>query len=239
MDLNRTEGKGKNIALNAILAALFLAALTFVTVRYGPELTKMVADPGKFREYLLSYGPWSAVIFFLFQILQVIIAVIPGEPFQIAGGYIFGTVGGTCLSVLGITTGYILVFLMVKTFGYPLVKKLVPEKEFLKFTSLINNQKMEATIFLLFLIPGIPKDVLVYVAGLTPVKPVLFFVIVILARLPALIGSAFIGARIESGDYLVVLIVSVAAIILFIIGFLFKDKLIDFVQKKIRKNDGK
>jgi uncharacterized membrane protein YdjX (TVP38/TMEM64 family) len=240
VEVERPGGsKNNSIVLNIALAAVFLGTLAYLTIRFGPEFTRLVADPGKFREYLLSFGPWSAVIFFLFQILQVVIAVIPGEPIQIAGGYIFGTIGGTALSVLGITTGYILVFLMVRIFGFPLVKKLVPEKDHQKFISLLNNPKMEATIFLLFLIPGIPKDVLVYIAALTPIKPLLFFVIVILARLPALIGSAFIGARIESGDFSVVIIVSIVAVILFVLGFIFQKKLIDFVQKHFHKNDGK
>jgi len=83
------------IAINVILASLFVGAIVYVTIRFGPELTRFVSDPHKFREYVLSFGPWSAIIFMLFQVLQVVIAVIPGEPVQIAGGYIFGTVLGT------------------------------------------------------------------------------------------------------------------------------------------------
>ena len=160
-----------NISINIIFAALFVGVLVYLTIRFGPELTRMVSNPQQFREYLLSFGPWSAVVFMLFQVIQVVIAVIPGEPVQLAGGYIFGTFLGTVYSTIGITTGYIIVFFAVKLFGYPLVKRFVPEKEFEKFSILINSPKLEATIFLLFLIPGIPKDILVYVAGLTPINP--------------------------------------------------------------------
>ncbi len=223
------------IALNIILASLFVGAIVYVTIRFGPELTRLVSDPHKFREYLLSFGPWSAVVFMLFQVLQVVIAVIPGEPVQIAGGYIFGTILGTVYSTIGITVGYIIVFSSVKLFGFPLVKKFVSEKELEKFSALMNSPKLETTIFLLFLIPGIPKDILVYIAGLTPIKPVLFFIIITFARTPAMIGSSFIGAEIQSSEYLIAVIVSVIASILFVLGYIYKQRIIDFVHLRFSK----
>ena len=223
------------IAINIILAALFVGSIVYITIRFGPELTKLVSDPHKFRQYVLSFGPWSAVVFMLFQILQVVIAVIPGEPVQIAGGYIFGTVLGTVYSTIGITVGYIIVFTGVKLFGYPLVKKLVSKKELEKFSILMNSSKLETTIFLLFIIPGIPKDILVYIAGLTPIKPVLFFIIITFARTPAMIGSSFIGAKIQSSEYLIAIIVSVIASILFVLGYIYKQRIIDFLHMQFSK----
>jgi uncharacterized membrane protein YdjX (TVP38/TMEM64 family) len=220
---------------NIVLAAFFIGSIAFVTIRFGPELTKLVSNSYKFREYVLSFGPWSAVVFMLFQVLQVVIAFIPGEPVQIAGGYIFGTLWGTVYSMIGITAGYILVFAGVRLFGFPLVKKFVPEKEFQKFGLLINSPKLETTVFLLFLIPGIPKDILVYIAGLTPIQPVLFFIIIFFARLPAMIGSSFIGAEIQSSEYLVAIIVSVIASILFVLGYIYKRRIIDYVHLRFSK----
>ena len=166
------------ITIQIALATLFIGSIVYATIRFGPELTRLVSDPHRFRAHILSFGHWSAVVFMLFQLLQVVIAVIPGEPVQIAGGYIFGTFWGTVYSTVGITVGYIIVFTCVKLFGFPLVKKFVSKKEFDKFSTLINSPKLETTIFLLFLIPGIPKDILVYIAGLTPIRPVLFFIII-------------------------------------------------------------
>ena len=223
------------IVFNIIFAALFVGSIVYVTIRFGPELTRLVSDPHKFREYLLSFGPWSAGVFMLFQVLQVVIAVIPGEPVQIAGGYIFGTVWGTIYSTLGITIGYIIVFTSVKLFGYPLVKIFAPKKELEKFSVLVNSPKLETTIFLLFLIPGIPKDILVYIAGLTPIKPVLFFIIITFARFPAMLGSSFIGAKIESSQYLIAVIFSVTASILFVFGYIYKKRIINFIHLRLGK----
>ena len=221
--------------INIILAVLFVGLLVFLTIRFGPELTKLVSNPQQFRTYLLSFGPWSAVVFMLFQVIQVVIAVIPGEPVQVAGGYVFGTFLGTVYSTVGITVGYIIVFLAVKLFGYPLVKKFVPEKEFEKFSILINSPKLETTIFLLFLIPGIPKDILVYIAALTPIHPIIFFLIITIARMPAMIGSSFIGAEIQTSKYMIAIIVSVIASILFIIGIIYKDRIIKLLHKRFQR----
>jgi uncharacterized membrane protein YdjX (TVP38/TMEM64 family) len=123
----------------------------------------------------------------------------------------------------------------VKLFGFPLVKILVPEKDLNKLSALINSPKLETTIFLLFLIPGIPKDILVYVAGLTPIKPVLFFIIITIARFPAMLGSSFVGAKIESSQYLIAIIVSVIASVLFVLGYIYKQRIIGFVHLQISK----
>ena len=223
------------IAIQIALAALFVGSIVYATVCFGPELTRLVSDPHKFREHILSFGHWSAAVFMFFQVLQVVIAVIPGEPVQIAGGYIYGTFWGTVYSILGITIGYIIVFTCVKLFGYPLVKKFVSKNEFEKFSTLINSPKLETTIFLLFLIPGIPKDILVYIAGLTPIKPVLFFVIITFARFPAMLGSSYIGAKIESSQYVIAITVSIIASILFVFGYIYKNGIIDFIHLRFNK----
>lgn len=215
-----------------ILGIAVFGLILFLTVRYGPEVTKLVTNPHQFRETILSFGPWSGAAFIAFQILQVIIAVIPGEPVQIAGGYLFGAVLGTFYTFAGVLIGYIIVFVMVKFFGFPLVKRLVPANELEKFHSLIKQPKFEITVFILFLIPGIPKDMLMYIAGLAPVKPAGFFLIVMTARLPAMIGSSM-----ESGNYMLVVIISVAASVLFLTGFLLKDKIIEAVHNRLHPSD--
>lgn len=223
------------IDVNIILVTLFVGTLAYLTIRYGPELTSLVSNPQQFREYLLSFGKWSPAVFMFFQVVQVVIAVIPGEPVQLAGGYMFGTVMGTIYSTIGITVGYVIVFFAVKLFGYPLVKKFVSEKEFEKFSLLINSPKLEVTIFLLFLIPGIPKDILVYIAGLTPINPIIFFLIITIARTPAMIGSSYIGAKIQTSEYLTAVFVAVIASTLFVFGVIYKDKIIELLNKNIRR----
>ncbi len=232
----RIDSKKLKTFINISIAILFIGLFVFATIRYAPEITRLLKDPDKFKELLNSYGYKSVFVFIAFQIIQVVIAVIPGEVIQIAGGYIFGTILGSLYSIIGILLGTIIVFYIVRLIGYPLVKRFVSQKSIEKFNFLINSEKSEIAIFMLFLIPGIPKDALTYIAGLTPIKSLRFFVIITIARLPALIGSSYIGTSIQTRDYLVVGIISGVAIILFVIGVVFRNKIIAKLHKIIHKN---
>lgn len=221
--------------LNIILVVLFIGVLSFVTVKYAPSITKLVSTPEKLKDILLSYGYKSAFVFVLLQVLQVVIAVIPGEVIQVAGGYVYGTFFGSLLSVSGILIGSIIAFFTVRLLGYSLVRIFVPQKQIEKFDFLMNNPKSEIAMFILFLLPGLPKDILTYIAGLTPVKPLRFFIIVMVARLPGLIVSSYIGTNIQEKNYLSVIIISTIAFVLFAAGLLLKDKVIDRVHHILHK----
>lgn len=224
------EKKKLKLIINIVLIAGFLAVLVFAAVRYGPEITRLASKPEQFREVLNSYGWQGVLIFMLIQLLQVVIAAIPGEFVQLAGGYIYGTWLGTLYSLTGIVAGSVIVFYVARLLGFPLVKTFVSQKNLEKFDFMMNSSKSEIAMFILFLIPGIPKDILTYIAGLTPVKPLRFFVIITVGRLPALLASSYIGYNTQKGNYLVVIILSAAALVLFTAGILFKDKIINKVQ---------
>jgi len=217
--------------INFIFIILIVGLIIFLSIRYGPEITRLVSNPKKFRDFILSYGELSALVFILFQIIQVVIAFIPGEVVQIAGGYIYGTFLGTLYSLIGIIIGYIIVFFTSRFFGFRLVKQLVSEEKLHKFYNLINSPGSEFIIFLLFFLPGVPKDVLVYICGLTPVKPLQFFIIAIAARIPAMVGASYIGANIQRENYYLAIVIAVISCILFIMGFVFKDKIIAAMKK--------
>lgn len=232
-------GTGENkrkAAVYIVLTAVFIAAVTYAGIRLGPRLTELARKPDELREWLNSFG-WKGVIIFIgIQVLQVVIAAIPGEFTQLAGGYLYGTFFGTVYSLAGIVTGSVIVFYAARLLGYPLVKLLVSPKQLEKFSFMLNSSKSEAAMFILFLIPGIPKDILTYIAGLTPVRPFRFFVIITIGRLPALLGSSFIGHNTQLGNYGIVIAVSVAACILFFAGVLFRDRIIDWAHRLIKKD---
>lgn len=228
-DRNRTR-----IAVQAVLMALFLAAVGFLTIKYGPAITQLFSRPEQTRQYLLSYGLAAPLVYILIHAIQVILAFIPGEVIQLAGGYVFGTVLGSLYSVVGVALGTLVTFLIVKAVGFSLVKALVPGKSLDRFEFLINKPQSEVMVFILFLIPGIPKDILTYVAGLTPIKTMKFLLISMLARFPGLLGSAYIGANLQKKHYWSVLIVSTAALILFVLGVVFRDRIISLVSSRLR-----
>ncbi len=215
------------IKFNLLLLILFIALMTYLTVKFAPHITYLFQKPDRFRDLLASYGPVSIPVFVFFQIMQVVIAAIPGELVQLAGGYVYGTIFGTIYSTIGILLGTVIAFYISRILGFTLVKNFVPQKNLEKFTFLINSPKSEIMMFLLFLIPGIPKDTLVYLAGFTPIKPRLFFAICTIGRLPGILASSFIGAHIQERDYLPVLVVSVIACVFFVIGLVKKEAIVN------------
>lgn len=208
-----------------------MALVTIATIKYGPYIVKIAGKPEQLRDILNGYGWKGGLVFILLQILQVVVAAIPGEVVQLAGGYIYGTWLGTLYSLTGIVTGSVIVFYTSRLLGYSLVRIFVSQKSLDRFDFIINDEKSEIAMFLLFLIPGIPKDVLTYIAGLTPIKPLRFFVIITIGRLPALLASSYIGYNTQKGNYLIVIILSAAALILFTAGVLLKDRIIAALHK--------
>lgn len=218
-------------AIYIILAAVFAVAIVFATIKLGPYIVKMAANPEQLRDALKAYGWKSIPVFILLQVAQVVIAAIPGEVVQIAGGYVFGVIPGTLYSLCGIVLGSVIVFFISRLLGYNLVKIFVSKKNLEKFDFIMNSDKSEIAMFLLFLIPALPKDILTYIAGLTPIKPLKFFIIITIARFPALLASSIIGSNIQEKNYTVVIIISIIAIVLFVAGVLLKDKIIDGIKK--------
>lgn len=114
--------------LNLLLLVLFIALMTFLTIKFAPHITHLFQKPDRFRDLLASYGPISIPVFIFFQIMQVVIAAIPGELPQLAGGYVYGTFFGTIYSTIGISLGSIIAFYISRLLGFNLVKSFVSQK---------------------------------------------------------------------------------------------------------------
>lgn len=213
----------KSNIIHAILIIVFAIALILAAMTFGKDLTVLIKNPGRFKEWIHSFGRLGILVFIAVQILQVVIFVIPGEVVQVAGGYLFGMLLGSLYSVIGITIGSLICFIIARFLGYSFVRSIMPEDNLKKFDYIINNPKGEFVLFLLFFLPGMPKDVLSYIAGITPVKFYNFFLITLFARLPGIFFSAYIGANLESKNYIVATVVSIIAVILFAIGIYKKD----------------
>jgi len=233
--------KHKKIGLliRILLLILFLSALVFLTVRYGPAVTRLFAQPQRIRDYLLSFGLAAPLMLIFFQIVQIVIAFIPGEVVQVAGGYVFGTALGTLYAVIGSALGTLLAFFAARLLGFELVKVVVPQRTLDRFDFLVNSNQSELVIFILFLVPGLPKDTLTYLAGLTPIKPFRFLFISLLARFPGLLGTAYVGAHLAKKSYWPVAIVAALSLLLFVLGLFYGDKVLRAVRRRWSSQKGK
>jgi len=219
-----------SILIRIIFLFIFAGVLIYLSIKYAPAITSLASRPDEYREFILSFGSKSILIFIISQILQVIIAIIPGELIQVAGGYIYGIWLGTLYSVAGILLGSIIVFFIARVLGYPILKMLISPSKFERFSFFINNPNSRIITLILFLIPGMPKDILTYMAGITPMRPTNFLTTAILARLPGILISSYVGASFGESLYWKAAIASGLAVLLFMLGFIFQDKIISWFK---------
>ena len=217
--------------VNIFLLVLFIAFVSYISIIYVPDLTPMLRSPEQFRNYLLGFSTRSVLVFCVFQVLQVLIAPIPGELLQVAGGYVYGIWKGTLYSTLGIYSGSIIAFYIARWLGWPLLRVFLPADKIEHLSSLLNSQKSIIGIFIVFLIPGIPKDILSYVAGVMPINFVSFFIAASLGRLPGIFMSAYIGSSVQTKQYAAAIVVTLLAFLLFTLGI--------SIQKKLKANHDK
>jgi uncharacterized membrane protein YdjX (TVP38/TMEM64 family) len=191
-------------------------------------LWSVFESPQRLRAAVEGFGWWGPAVFIALQVLQVVVFVIPGEIAQIAGGYLFGAWAGTLLSVVGIGLGSALNFFLARSLGTRFVAGLFGAEKLARFGAITKSGRSEAAFFLLFVIPGLPKDLLCFVAGLSPIPPFTFLAVSVIGRLPGVIGSSVMGAAAESGSRGLFLAIATVASLLFLAGLAFKDKLHDW-----------
>jgi len=224
-----------------LICKISIALLGFLTIilvlKYLPRILELTVSLDKFRNYIISLGSFGSVVFIFFQILQTVIAPIPGEVIQVAGGYIYGVTFGVIYSTLGLLLGAIIAFYFTRLIGTPFIKKLINKKNSQWMADIMDSKKFSAILFIIFLVPGLPKDFLIYVAGLTPINPLKFFGILLIGRFPWLLASVSIGSNLHYGNYISTIIISLIAIVSFILGIRYKDKLISrFSKSSYNKN---
>lgn len=221
------------IAFPVFIAATFAAAVIF-----REQLWELFSSPERIRNWVSDRGVTAPLIFIGLQLLQVIVSVIPGEVPQIAGGYLFGVWLGVLYSLIGITLGSGFNYYLARVLGRPFVRSLLKKERLDKFENFAKSKKITAAFFLLFLLPGFPKDTLCYVAGITPMKFLPFLLISTLGRLPGIIGSAVMGDAAAEKRWLPAGIIFGAAVVLFVIGFFFRERLRKLVERFSNRHGG-
>lgn len=153
------------------------------------------------RDYICSFGAASWLVFLALQFLQVFIALIPGELVESVAGFAFAPLWGTVLCYVGIALASTVVFLLTRRFGVKLVEVFISREKINQLRFLNTEKKRNRLLFLLFFIPGTPKDLLTYFVGLTDIRLGEFLLISLIARFPSVISSTFGGHLLGEGDY--------------------------------------
>lgn len=184
-----------------------------------------------FREYIQSFGALSWLVMLVLQFLQVFIALIPGELLESAAGYAFGPWVGTVLCYVGVALASSLVFLLVRRWGVRMVEVFISREKIGQLRFLNTERKRNGLIFLLFFLPGTPKDLLTYFAGLTDIELHTFLIISMAARLPSVISSTFGGHLLGEGNYFGAIILYGITGAVSVLGLLIYHRIVSRRQK--------
>ena len=219
----------KYVGIAAIAIAVIATALIIWLA--GVPLVRFASEPEKFRQWVDDNGIWSRFAYMGMVILQVVIAVLPGEPFEIAAGYAFGAVEGSLLCIAASTLGSITVFLLVRYFGVPLVEVFFSEEKLHRIKFLKTTTKRDFIFFIIFMIPGTPKDLLCYFAGLTDIRLSLWLLICSLGRLPSIVTSTVGGDALGTSNYWFAAAVFAITLVISLVGLLFYKKICNRHEK--------
>lgn len=198
--------KKKKIIVSVCIAAVVLL-MAAVAYYVGKPMIKFVSEPERFRAWVNGHGIWGRLAFLGMTMLQVIVAVIPGEPMELVAGYAFGSVEGTLLCMIGATLGGIPVFILVRKFGMKAVEVFFSKEKIESLKFLKSSPKRDFLIFILFLIPGTPKDLLNYFVGLTDMKMSKWLLISFVARIPSIVTSTIGGDALGMKNYTFAIVV--------------------------------
>jgi len=217
-----------------VLLVLLLGLLGRLLYLYGPQVQAymelVLEKPKDVKEYVLSWGPWAPFIFTALQILQVILAPIPGEATGFLGGFIFGFLPGLLYSSIGLTVGSWINLGIGRYLGRRLVKRILPASMLARFDHLLRA-KAVFVFFILFVIPGFPKDYLCLILGMSRLPLRLLLIVAGLGRIPGTLILSLQGSSLEAGSYLQIVIVSALALAFLGPAYLLRDRIYEWSER--------
>jgi uncharacterized membrane protein YdjX (TVP38/TMEM64 family) len=203
---------------------------------YKTGMISFFLNKERITAFLHSFGPLSFIGFIILQAAQVIISPIPGEVTGLIGGFLYGKVLGTIISTIGLTIGSMAAFSLSRYFGRPFADKFVKKETMGRYDYLLHH-KGAFLVFLLFLIPGFPKDLLCYILGLGHLSTKEFLIISTLGRFMGTVLLTFGGDYIRHQQYYRFSILAGIAIVFILLSMVYRDR-IENLFKKIRSPKG-
>lgn len=221
--------KWKTIIPIAVLAVALIIGIIVLLMPY----IEMLFDPERqqeFENWISSMGIAGWLLVLAIQIIQIIIAFIPGEPVEIIAGVLYGPWGGLFICLLGCLIASSITFTVAQFWGNKLLYRLFGKEKIEGFAFLKNAKRFETVTFILFLIPGTPKDMLTYVAGVSKIKRTRFLVISTFARIPSILSSTFMGATIQQGQWGIFIAIFLITAAIGLLGIKYSDKAIKYCR---------
>ena len=213
-----TARQKKIAALCALAVFILLSAAVCWFV--GKPMIRFAKQPELFRQWVDGLGLWGKGAYVGMCLLQVVVAIIPGEPLEICGGYAFGGLWGSEQCMLGLFLGSVIVFWLVRKLGQPMAEIFFPPEKLEKLHFLKHSPKRNFLFWLIFTVPGTPKDLLCYFAGLTDISWGTWLLLCSVGRLPSVLTSTVGGSFLGGKSYLFAGLVFGGTLLLSLVGLL-------------------
>ncbi len=237
--------KAKIMKLIALITTI--AILVIATIYMIPIIKQINTPEGQtqFKEKITNSRITGMLILFGLELAQVVLAILPGEPVELLAGICFGPIWGTIFLMVSVFIVTAMIYFFVKKYGRDFIYEFFPKEKVNKVENsklFKDPQKIEVVMALLFLIPGTPKDLLVYIGGLLPIKTSRFLALSTLLRFPSIISSTIAGDKLLEGQWKVsilayVITFAITAIVIFVVNKFDKNKVTEDVIKTIKNKE--
>lgn len=227
-----------------IVTIIAIAIIAGIVIYLIPLIKGLSTTEGQiaFKEKIDQAGFWGLLMLFGIQLAQIFLIIIPGEPIEVFAGICYGTWGGALFIMISAAIISTLIILMVKKWGRKFVYDFCSEEKIRKIEKskmFKNKKRLEWIMIILFVIPGTPKDLLVYLGGLMPINPYRFVIITTLARFPSVISSTIAGANLLVGNWgwsigIYAITFAIVGLAIFIINKFDKSKTTEDILESIK-----
>lgn len=231
---NKTALTIYRAACLAVLLGL-VGVSVFLYIRYGRQMWTMLSDVDKFKAWIDGYGAWSGIVFVALRTVQTVVKIIPAEPLEIGSGLVFGAVGGMLLCLLGSMIGTVFILFITRRFGVRVLELFRLDSKVQSMKFLQNKERRNALLFLLYILPGTPKDGIAYFVGLTDMNLAEYMIISAIARIPSIISSTICGALLGEKNWPLAIGVFAATTALSVLGAIGYKKIAAHCGERRRK----
>ena len=233
-NFNSERYKKIRLAIQIIIILVLVFIVVFATIKLYPYFERIQTDE-EYKNYVVeklrSYGGWSFLIIMVLQVIQTIFMIIPAGPIVMIAGILLTPGSALLSSIIGQTIGGIIVFFLVKQFGFKFIALFVDPKKIYESKLLKNTTRCEVMMFGYLMIPALPKDIVSFIAPFTGIKLKDFIIISLYARIPMTTVSVFMGSSLMDSNIVLLTILTVFSCLLALTCFIFHKKIESFLGR--------
>jgi len=216
----------RRAVLNTALVSVAFGLLFLFVRRYAPFLF----DPEKLRAWIDTFGVLAPAVFVLVQIVQVVVAPVPGQVVALVAGYLFGPLAGTVYSITGVLIGSAIAFSLADRYGRTFVEDVLHDDVVARFDGFVDRVGVPGLVVFV-VIPGLPDDAICFLAGLTKWRLRTFMFAIAVGRLPAYVLTVYAGGELASGEFLEGMVILGCLIAVSAIGYYRREAIRDLLVR--------